>query len=171
MTKFFLKLCFAMLCPILLKANLCSPASHALEELIEQAEFVIEGEIIGQHSFWDANDANILTAHQIKVKQSTGSITQPIASLLTKGGCVEDDCIMFSNQNTFQLGDYGIFFALQSNENINSKTDELHLSLISSQFNFINLNSQLDVFNIQYKTYSEQAIFEKVENQTGRTFE
>jgi len=137
--------------------------------MIERAEFVIEGEIVEQHSFWNSNGSDILTAHKISVKQSVGSLEQSSVTLLTKGGCVDDECIIFNNQNTFQPGDYGVFFAIQSEENSASKSQQ-HLSLISSQFNFINLHSESNAFTIQNKTYTARAVFEKVESRTGKKF-
>ncbi len=170
MMKFFLKLSLAILCPILLKANLCNPNSLALEELIELADYVIEGNIVEQHSFWNAAGNDILTAHQIKVKQSTGLTDQLSVTLLTKGGCVDGDCMMYSGQTNFQVGDYGVFFTKQFNAEIVSKTGYNYLSLVNSQSNFINLNNQLDAVNIQHKNFSAQAVFDEVEKQTGKRF-
>jgi len=168
--KFCLKLSLAMLCPLLLKANLCTQNAHSLEDLIELADHIIEGEIVEQHSFWDTNGIDILTAHQIEVKQSAGSLKQSAVTIVTKGGCVNDDCVVFSNESTIQLGDYGIFFALQAEQKVASKTDINYLSLVGNQNNFINLNNPQDDFSIQHKSYSAKTIFQKVEHQTGKPF-
>lgn len=168
--KFCLKFTLAMLCPILLNANLCTPNSLNLEELIDLSEFIIEGEIVKQHSFWDANGANILTAHDIKVAQSTSTLKQAVVTVHTIGGCVNDDCVVFSNQPTFQKGDYGIFFASKASENMSAKSGAYALTLTAGQLNFINLRSETTEFNIKNESHSAKAIFEKVEKQTGKTF-
>jgi len=168
MMKFCLKLILAMLCPILLNANLCTQTSYTLKELIELSDYVIEGKIVKQHSFWDG--ADIFTAHQIQVDQSTGLRAQASVSLLTKGGCVEEDCMIFSDQNKFQLGDYGIFFASKSDENIIAKNGNNYLSLINGQSNFINLHNQSEALSIHYKSFSAQKLFENIQAQTGETF-
>jgi len=168
-----MKLITALCFPLFLSANTCMLPVYSLDELVQQSTSIFEGAIIAQHSFWDADRINILTANTIAVtqlvslnNQETSTIQKVI--LITKGGQVNNDYMTFSGASHFQIGDSGLFFTQSSKHNITQKMDAPCFSLIQSQSNF--LNQQTQSYTIAQKEYSPHQVYQKIQEISKKQF-
>lgn len=172
MIKFFTKLLLSLCLPLSLLAGNCSFPVYSLDELIEQTSYIFEGKITAQQSFWDADSLHILTAYTIQVEQSVNLNGYPKISkkvrLLTRGGQVNNDYMVFSGATHFQIGDVGLFFTNPSKHNLSQKTAASYFSLTNSQSNF--LNHQNQHFTIGKQHFSLQQVYQKIETATKKRF-
>ncbi len=148
---------------------------HSLDEAIQQADYIFEGTIIAQHTFWDMDSLNILTAHTIQISQKVSLKTNLETSktlgntiLLTKGGHVNNDYMSFSGAPHFQIGDKGVFFTQSSKQNIHKKNQEHYVCLINSQTNF--LNHHTAKHTIGEENFTLQQVYQKIESAAKSTF-
>jgi len=169
--KFFAKLLIVLLCPLCIAANHCSQPTNSLDELIQLSTNIIEAEIIAQQSFWDADSLNILTAHSLKILQGVNlkQHEQPVV-LITKGGQVENDYMVFSGTSFFQVGDEGLFFTELSEHNFIRKQDDQYLSLINSKASFIHLYPNDTFVTIQDVSYQLKTVYQKISKHKKTSF-
>jgi|GEM_PF-1446618 len=111
-----------------LNAQVCGSTNLPVNQLINDAEIVVLGEVVDKQSFWNYED-NIFTKHTIKVAQSSKKNTNEIY-ILTEGGTVDDLTFTVLGAIDLTLNKQVIFF-LNENEQINNnKTNGITYKLI-----------------------------------------
>jgi len=90
----------------------CLLVPTPLSQRIEQATIILEGKVVAQQSFWDAQHQNIYTTNRIEVykifKGTLALVTE--AEIITEGGTVGNKSHVFSATLALQPGEQGIFF-------------------------------------------------------------
>lgn len=82
-----------------------------LEERVMRASLVVEGEVVSQNSFWDANRQNIYTSNILKVfKVFKGELKEKQVEIITEGGTVGLERHVFSTSLGLTPGQQGTFF-------------------------------------------------------------
>ena len=145
----------------------------SLEERARKAELVIEGEVVSQKSFWNADRTNIYTSHIIRVyKVFKGTTQEKQLELITQGGSVGLTKHLLSTALELYKGQQGVFFLMNEQE---IRTTPFNLNLrtraYASQQGFVKYNLQegsaTDVFN----TYSSvQRLQSTVAEHTGKSY-
>jgi PKD repeat protein len=75
------------------------------------ASVIVEGKVLSQNSFWNANHDFIYTANEIQVyKIFKGTVSTSNIFVITEGGIVGDNMIVVEPSLTFSLDDRGIIF-------------------------------------------------------------
>jgi hypothetical protein len=83
----------------------------SLEERVQQASLIVEGEVISKKSFWDVNKQNIYTSNVLKVyKVFKGNLQEQRLEVITDGGSVGLDIHVVSSTLNLNNGQQGIFF-------------------------------------------------------------
>jgi len=81
-----------------------------LEQKIEEAEIVVEGEVIESECF-RTNAGDIYTAHKLKIYKSfKASPPSEFVSIVTRGGILDDEEQTWTHLLTLNVGAKGIFF-------------------------------------------------------------
>ena len=102
-----------------LLANALYPVS--LEEKIAYATNIVEGKVVDQTCFWNANHTFIFTSNKIKIyKIFKGGMTEDFIEVLTQGGTIGDLTIEASDLLSLQVGNIGVFFLYPNVLNIKS---------------------------------------------------
>ncbi|MBS4043092.1 MAG: T9SS type A sorting domain-containing protein [Chitinophagaceae bacterium] len=113
-------------------ANALYPVS--LEEKITYSTNIVEGKVVSQTCFWNANHTFIFTSNKIKVyKIFKGGITADYIEVLTQGGTIGDLTIEASDLLSLQIGNIGVFFLYPNVLNLKSPiTGEVLMDVYSS---------------------------------------
>ncbi len=113
-------------------ANALYPVS--IEEKIVNSTNIVEGKVVSQTSFWNANHTFIFTSNKIKVyKIFKGGLTADYVEVLTQGGTIGDFTVEASDLLSLQEGNIGVFFLYPNVLNLKSpNTNELLMDVYSS---------------------------------------
>ncbi|MEJ8804578.1 T9SS type A sorting domain-containing protein [Pontibacter sp. H249] len=144
-----------------------------LEERVANAEVIIEGEVVSQKSFWNAEHTNIYTSNIIRVyKVFKGTVQEQEVELITQGGSVGLKRHVASAALELYKGQQGIFFLLQEKE-VNATPYNLatRTRAYASKQGFVKYNLQelsaTDVFN----TYSSvQLLYNRITSKAGNNY-
>lgn len=83
----------------------------ALEERVKAADFVVEGEVVAQRSFWDNRKEQIYTAHTLQIyKVFKGEVRTKQLEVITEGGSVGLAIHVVSSALVLRKGQQGMFF-------------------------------------------------------------
>ncbi len=116
----------------------------SLKEQLDNSSLVIEGKVIAKRTFWDVDRKSIYTANTVEVyKVFKGDAVETI-EILTQGGIVGLEAVLFSHALKLGKGSLGIFTLYDSNVSVGSNN--------MTQFK-------------QYKTYSSIQGFYKYDLQ------
>ena len=122
----FPSLLFTLLIYLLFQINLIAQSAlreASLSKQIKNSSLVVEGEVIAQESFWDAESELIYTANRVKVyKVFKGKSVQTI-EVNTIGGIVGFRALISSTSLKLQKRDVGIFMLSRDNTSISSKNN------------------------------------------------
>jgi len=81
-----------------------------LNDQIGNTELIIEGKVISQESFWDANQTNIFTRNTIEVYKVFKGYASNQIELITKGGWVGNLGETVTPSLQVKIGETGVFF-------------------------------------------------------------
>jgi hypothetical protein len=81
-----------------------------VDELVSQADAVVEGRVIEAHSFWNAEKTAILTEAVLEVEDSIVGAAPAYVNLRTFGGRVGDYWIVAHGFPTFAVGERLVLF-------------------------------------------------------------
>ncbi|MFD2999997.1 IPT/TIG domain-containing protein [Pontibacter toksunensis] len=82
-----------------------------LEERVNKADMVVEGEVVSQKSFWDTGQKNIYTSNLIRVYKSfKGKVESQLVELITEGGSIGLKKHVVSTALQLRPGQQGVFF-------------------------------------------------------------
>lgn len=165
---FFLVLCMAA--SPLFAENHYHMVPLALEERVKAADFVLEGEVIAQRSFWDERQEQIYTAHTLQVyKVFKGEVRSRQLEVITQGGSVGLAVHVVSSALELRRGQQGMFFLTKNTIPVASSATTARP--YAGRQGFVRYEpdraTAADPFE-QYKTIDE--LYRKVINSTGRSF-
>ncbi len=99
-----------ILAGLLVQTGFTQMTPVSLEEQLKKSTAVIEGEVVGERSFWDDGRKNIYTAYRIKVfKSFKGNITDYFVDIVVPGGQVGLNKEVVYPRLELQKGDIGLF--------------------------------------------------------------
>lgn len=140
-----------------------------LEERIAQSPLIVEGEVISQKSFWDANRENIYTSNIIKVyKVFKGELQEQTLEVITEGGTVGLSRHVWSSSLKLSEGQQGIFFLLNQQDvkytpNAGARSTKAYGSEQGMISYDISQNKATDAFN-SYSSIEE--LYSRIATQT-----
>jgi|GEM_PF-2115045 len=89
----------------------CTLYPVSAEERVAKSSLIVEGEVIAQHSFWNARHQNIYTSNLILVyKVFKGSLSPVQVEVITEGGTVGDMKQVTTPALELMPHDMGVFF-------------------------------------------------------------
>ncbi|AKD02726.1 IPT/TIG domain-containing protein [Pontibacter korlensis] len=144
-----------------------------LEERVQQAEMVIEGEVVRQESFWDARQENIYTSNIIKVyKLFKGEVQTELVEIVTEGGAIGLKKHVFSTALKLRQGQQGIFF-LKRQQLVQRTPGKTALSTraYGSQQGFVQYDVKNRTARGVFENYANvQELYDAVTKKTGKKF-
>lgn len=117
----------------------------SLKQQIENSSVVVEGKVIYQKSYWDADHKMIYTAHTISPYKIFKGKPETTFEIITQGGIVDMDAILVSHSLELKIGSIGVFTLYDSNVLLGSnyKTNNKIYKVYSSVQGFYSY----DVYN------------------------
>ena len=111
-------LLFIFTLPLMSSAQ-CMTVERPLEDLLNQATLVVEGKVVSQQGYWDTENKNIYTVHQITLFKSFKGvpINQDI-QVVTQGGVVDLSMDKVSHALELNIGQMGLFLLQPSFVNL-----------------------------------------------------
>ncbi|MER2998642.1 T9SS type A sorting domain-containing protein [Pontibacter populi] len=171
--RLFLLFFLLFLTPKLFAGNSVHMIPVSLEERVQAADVVIEGEVVSQQSFWDARRENIYTSNIIKVyKLFKGTLQETQLEIITDGGTVGLDKHIYSVALTLKEGQQGMFFLQKQNKlgNTPGKTRYSARPYASEQ-GFIRYDVRTQTAQGVFESYSSvEQIYQAVTKKTGANY-
>ncbi|MEM1093753.1 MAG: matrixin family metalloprotease [Bacteroidota bacterium] len=82
-----------------------------LADRVNQADTIVEGEVVAAESFWDDDRRSIFTAYTLDVtRQFKGAPVESTVTLVVEGGIVGMDMVKVTHTMDVEKGDMGLFF-------------------------------------------------------------
>lgn len=142
-----------------------------LNDRIEEATLIIEGEVIDKESFFDADKREIYTVNTIKIyKQFKGNYEADKFYIVTLGGEFGDYVEYVTHSFQLDEHDNGIFFLKDNyiNQYLTDIEEEKLFSIHNLENGFLRLNEKRKIENIfEQHLNVERDIFQKIETKTG----
>ena len=119
----------------------------SLKEQVENSSLVVEGKVVAQRTFWDADHRLIYTANTVEVSKVFKGDEIKTIEILTLGGAVGLNAMVASNTLKLREGNLGIFTLYDSNVALNerNKSNNKMFKAYSSLQGFYKYNLQYDV--------------------------
>lgn len=149
----------ATLASVVISLFLCSfadPYSYpiSLQERVDNAEFILEGKVVSQFSFWNNKHTNIYASNTIEIyKVFKGNLNPSEVALITKGGLVGTELEIVTDALELRVGDIGMFFCSYFN-NGNPSGELLTLRPFGDEQGFIKYDLKKDIATDGFRSYS-----------------
>jgi len=119
----------------------------SLKEQVENSSLVVEGKVVTQRTFWDADHRLIYTANTVEVYKVFKGGNLETVEILTQGGIVGLEALLVSHALKLGKGSLGVFTLYDSNVNIDSenKTQFKQFKTYSSIQGFYKYDLQSDL--------------------------
>ncbi|GHA65657.1 T9SS type A sorting domain-containing protein [Pontibacter akesuensis] len=144
-----------------------------LKERVQQADFIVEGEVVRQQSFWDARHENIYTSNLIQVYKSfKGDVRAEQLEIITEGGTVGFSKHVYSTALQLQPGQQGLFFLdRQQQLQRTPATTSLSTTAYGSQQGFVKYDAANRTARSVFDSYSStKQLYEAVTRETGQSY-
>lgn len=160
----------------------CSPALQltlsaqnlskvSMDEKINNSSVIIEGEVVDQKSFWNAQHTMIYTSNTVEVsKVFKGTQISQKVEVLTVGGAVGLKIIEASDLLTLQKGDVGVFFCYPNTINLKSPvTQSLLYDVYSSGQGYLKYDLSAKTANAPLARYNniQKALYPELVKKIG----
>ncbi|MBC5775780.1 T9SS type A sorting domain-containing protein [Pontibacter sp. KCTC 32443] len=162
---------------LLVQGVLAQSGAHmipiSLEERLQGAEMVVEGEVIAKQSFWDQEHKNIYTSNIIKVyKVFKGTLQEKQIEVITEGGTVGLDKHVYSVALTLSEGQQGMFFLKR--QNLLARTPgktRLSTRAYASEQGFIKYDTRTLSAKSVFDSYTSiQQVYSGIKKRTGANY-
>ncbi len=146
-----------------------------LNQRINDAAAIVEGKVVSQHCFWNANHDFIYTAYQIEIyKVFKGGINSSTIELINEGGEVGFTKVVVEPNLELNEFETGIFF-LQSPDVYNTSSPvstNLQFKGTSSQQSFVKYDLYERTASDIYTNYTDiqNDLYDNIEQITGNSF-
>ncbi|WP_347157520.1 T9SS type A sorting domain-containing protein [Pontibacter chitinilyticus] len=146
----------------------------SLEKRIQQADVVVEGEVIAKQAFWDARHENIYTSNILKVyKVFKGQVSTGQAEVITLGGAIGLQVHVSSTALKLHEGQQGIFFLKKGQQLQRTPAAGTGLSaqVYGAQQGFIKYDVARHTASDVFNTYATvQELYKAVTTKTGTSY-
>lgn len=150
----------------------CTTLHPEIEEQFTKSELVIEGKVIATESFYDKEAAFIYTKNFIKVyKTFKGTPESETIVLVTLGGTIDDESIMFSGVLQLNTGASGVFFLRQYAGHRIASENSLIYRPLAEQDSYISYRPDWgEAYGYSQIYYNLESLYTKLERLRGSSF-
>ncbi|NDK56868.1 T9SS type A sorting domain-containing protein [Pontibacter fetidus] len=145
----------------------------SLQERVQAADMVVEGEVISKKSFWDASRARIYTSNIVKVyKVFKGTLQPEQLEVITEGGTVGLDKHVYTSVLSLSVGQQGMFF-LQRQQLLATTPGRTNYSSrpYAAEQGFIRYNVRTQTAKSVFDSYaSVEQVYQAVTKTTGTNY-
>ncbi len=171
MKNFFTLLVLSVLA-VSLGYGQCSLYEVPLNNRINQATVIVEGNVVAQKSFWDDLQHNIYTATKIEVyRVFKGNVTSQYIEVITPGGTVGLHKEVVEPSLELEAGQKGVFFFRNNQVSLNSIpfTTSLQLEPLASVQGFVKYDFNSGTAKDPFHEYTdvENDLHQRITNALG----
>ncbi len=166
-----------LFCLVLVLSNFRSGAQLykvELDEKIQNATLIAEGEVVEQKSFWNDSRTMIFTSNTVEVyKTFKGSVSEKTIEVLTEGGSVGSNFVDVSDVLKLMKGNIGIFFCTPNSINLKSPFTKKNLfAVYSDDQGFLRYNKNQNIAYAPFSSYEkiESNLYNLIQQKTGKLF-
>ncbi|MBI3521210.1 MAG: PKD domain-containing protein [Bacteroidetes bacterium] len=141
-----------------------------LSQRIPQSASVIEGKVINQQSFWNANHDKIYTSNLIEVYKTFKNTVSPYIEIVTEGGIVGTSKHVFEPTLELSVGDVGVFTLNQNNQP--SQFGKQVYEAYASAQGFIKYDISADIASEPFNNYqnASSTLYNTITQYTGSNY-
>ena len=145
------------------------------EEKIDKSSLIVEGKVIAQKSFWNAQHSMIYTSNTIEIyKIFKGISAAGSIEILTMGGQVNNNIVMVSEVLEVQKNDVGVFFLYPNQMRlISPETGNILFDVYSSLQGFLKYDLYKQTAAAPFVQYNsiENDLYKELQEKTGKPYE
>lgn len=141
----------------------------SLEQRIDNSSQIFEGEVISKRSYWDETKSHIYTVNVVNIyKVFKGVSTQKQIEIVTMGGTVGNMMEEVSHSLQLNVGDAGIFTAIDNTAKLNAKSSLTRLKTYAGVQGFIKYDLKTGTAKDSFNTYSSVSkdVYPKITTRT-----
>ena len=141
----------------------------SLEQRIDNSSQIFEGEVISKRSYWDEHKTHIYTVNVVNVyKVFKGVATQKQIEIVTMGGIVGDMMEEVSHSLQLNVGDAGVFTAIDNTAKLNTRSSLTRLKTYAGAQGFIKYDLKTGTAKDSFNTYSSVSkdVYPKITTRT-----
>ena len=146
----------------------------SLDEKVIHSSLVVEGKVVVQESFWNAQHTMIYTTNKVEVtKIFKGSLQTSTVEIMTVGGSVGNESVEASDLLVLSPGETGIFFCNPNPMQLRSpQTNSILLDAFSSSHGFISYSSHQEKASSPFEQFDNitEDLYPTLQSKTGRAF-
>jgi|GEM_PF-3254959 len=162
---------------VMLQANNCLLMPKTIDNRVEDNSIIVEGQVINQESYWDADHLRIYTSNIVLIyKVFQGEINEEEIVVITEGGMVDDEMHIASPSLTLEKGNFGLFFlnnttTQKKNTNISIESDLQFFPTENAQA-FIEYNLFQGTAKGVYEKYEDidLELYENIQAKTQKSY-
>lgn len=141
-----------------------------LSQRVPQSSLIIEGKVINQQCFWNANHDKIYTSNLIEVYKAFKNTSSPFLEIITEGGIVGNAKHVFEPTLELNVGDVGVF-TLNTNNQPSQFGKQVYEAYASAQ-GFIKYDTQSDMANEPFNKYQNASmnLYNTITQLTGASY-
>ena len=162
-----------LLLPFLSFAQHCGSLMRpvSIQERVNEATKVIEGEIISSESFWDIGRKHIYTVHTVNVFKKIKGDNATTIKVVTSGGSVGDVSLTVSSAASLRVGDLGVFFLKSFRGNL-MQSGSLY-EMVGAAQGILKYSKFKDEASDVFTKYTsiENDVYSKLQQATRRSFQ
>ena len=146
----------------------------SLDEKVIHSSLVVEGKVVAQESFWNAQHTMIYTTNKVEVtKIFKGSLQTSTVEIMTVGGSVGNESVEASDLLVLSPGETGIFFCNPNPMQLRSpQTNSILLDVFSSSQGFISYSLHQEKASSPFEQFDNitEDLYPTLQSKTGRAF-
>ncbi len=144
-----------------------------INKKIDNASAIIEGKVVGQHSFWNTEHTMIYTSNTVHIyKIFKGDIGVDQIEIVTQGGSVDNHCLVVSEVLQLQKNETGMFFCFKNDKQIRSPiSNSILYDVYSSSQGFLKYDLKNNIAYAPFAAYKNisENLYSIIKNKTGIT--
>lgn len=159
--------------PLLLATGLFTELS--LQDKTQISQYIVEGQVLSQESFWDSEHNQILTAYELLVYKSfKAELPSDHIWIITDGGTVGDDMHKVFPEFHTKTGDLGLFFIKENpvSKKWENQEDNLQFRLISNNQAAIKYDLRREKAVDHFQVYNDisKDLYKTISKQISREY-
>lgn len=150
----------------------CLLSKVTIDNRSKNSQAIIEGQITGQHSYWNAEKSAIYTVNTIQVNSILKGSAANTVEIITPGGELDGRLLVVEPNAKMRVGAKGIFFLNNNTVALNNFSSSLkQYEIYALAQGFIELNPFTGKYNDPFDEYQNKAaVYSLIQKATGISY-
>ncbi len=136
----------------------CLLSKLSIDERVKNSPTIIEGEVIDQHSCWNADKTSIYTVNTVLVNYRLKGSAPTTIEIITPGGTIDGKLLVVTPNAELKTGSKGVFFLQANSTALNYTSSAQKFEVYGTAQGFIEQDKIRGSYNDPFDEYANQAV-------------